>query len=286
MLLLLSSTAAAACSSITQQNINQGPYVIATSGSYCITEDIHVDYNWRIRNGPTVIDIRTRDVNIYLNEHSIINDDGSNYIKGIYSNGLQAFNARGRQTGVPFSGTEFTISDGKIIGFDFGILDVALRRTQKFLVENVDFENVYQAIIARPVKAIVKNNQFVNTEKFSSSTVGVSLQQTDEQIIEDNSFLNHHTSMDIFGSKSVEVRRNKIASPGVKFPVYPRGVTITDVSDANVYDNQLISLYIGVLFNLRTSGSIINNEGCDLTYPTLINPPAVAGEMGNNWNSC
>jgi hypothetical protein len=277
---------AASCNPIRQSDINNGPFVITVPGDYCLKEDIHVDYSWKNRYGFKVIDIKTRDVTINLNGKSIINDDGSNHIRSDYSNQLHAINARGPQNGIPFVGTEFTIKNGRIEGFDFGIMDTALRRTKKFLVDNVYFDNVYIAVWARPVKALIENNYFVNNIPFTSTTVAISLQNTDFSNIKNNIFKNHHTTIDLFSAKSVEVSYNYIKSPGVSLPIVPRGITITNVNDANVYKNNLNDLYIGVMANLQSSVSIIKNKGCRLTNPVYVNSPARVGEVGNVWNNC
>lgn len=286
LLIIASSSASASCNLIAQQDIDHGPYLINSSGRYCLVEDIHVNYQWKNQHGFKTIDVQARNVNIDLGGYALINDDGSSYLRSNFSQELQAIDVWGYSAGATSTGSELIVKNGKIIGFDFGIKDTSLRGTGKLVVENVYFENVYLSIWARPVKAWVRRNQFVNTKPFQSSAIGISLQETDTQVIEHNLFFNHHTALDLFGSKTVNLGYNKISSPWVQFPVAARGITITNVLDANIHHNRLSDLYIGLMANLRSDVSAVKNTGCRLNYPVLINSPARLGEVGNDWNRC
>jgi hypothetical protein len=281
-LLAFSSTAAGNCNLITQQDINNGAFVITQPGDYCLAEDIHVDYNWKNQHGVKVIDVRTRDVNINLRSYSLINDDESARMRGNYNTELQAIAARG----APLTGTELVVKNGKIVGFDFGVKDIALRRTSKFVVKNVIFKDVYTSIWARPVNAWIKNNYFVNNQQIINSVVGVSLQQTDKAVVSNNVFLNHHTTIEVAFGKTASINKNYIRSSDVNLPVLPRGILILDVKDANIAKNKLNSLYWGIQTMQQSGVSVVRNSGCGLVNPLFILPPSGVGQVGNNWNYC
>src|SRR3989344_4885617 len=281
-LLAVPFSEAAGCIYITQQDLDRGPYLITASGQYCLAEDLHVDYDWGSQHGFKVLDVQTRAVHLNLMGRAIINDDGSNFLEGNFSSYLEAIAVRGP----PLTGTELSINNGKIIGFDFAIKDVALKITQKLVVNKVYFLNNYNALWARPERALVAGNQFINTLPFRSSVQGISLQETTQALIKNNYFFNHHTTIELFNVTLAEVRSNYLKSSEVQFPVLPRGIVLYNSKEATVANNYLGSFYLGVQVLGDSSASIIRNRGCQLATPVQVIPPARVGEAGNAWNSC